>query len=246
MEALLPEQSPPLAELRKGFEQRAPWVTAFDLHGRRWGGNYHAASDPRLVQFLKRFPNPGRVLELGALEGGHTFALAEHALEVIAIEGRQENLEKARWLNSYFQKTNIQFIQENIETADLTPYGRFDIVFNLGVLYHLPAPWDLLAKLRALTQWMLLWTHVAPSRWRRSRHPRAVRNGYDGVLYPEHGAKDPLSGMSPSSFWPTEAELIRMLRDNGFSKVERLGRERRHIHGPAVFLLCQATGSANS
>lgn len=227
-----------LADIAAGFEARAPWITGFDIGGKRFGGSYHAATDPRLVSFLKRFHSPGRVLELGSLEGGHTFPLAQAANEVIAVEARPTNLEKSCWLQSIFGAQNVRFMQRDIESVELSDLGSFDVIFNLGLLYHLAHPWELLSQLSTRTRWMYLWTHVAPPRWRRSRHPRAIRQSYRGVVYPEHGANDPLSGLGAYSFWPTEKDLLRMLGDCGFIHCELLRRERGHIHGPAVLMLC--------
>jgi hypothetical protein len=36
---------------------------------------------------------------------------------------------------------------------------------------------------------------------------------------------DPVSGASPFSFWPKEADLISMLHDAGYRRVDVLGRD---------------------
>ncbi len=48
---------------------------------------------------------------------------------------------------------------------------------------------------------------------------------YRGIIWQEGGLADPLSGMSKASFWPYEADLIRMLNDAGFPKVSVLGKD---------------------
>lgn len=229
-----------MESLAAEFRARGPWITRFDVAGAQYGGTYHAASDPRLLRFFQLFPNPGRILELGSLEGGHSVPLAGHAREVVAIEARSANIAKARWVQSLYGTKNLRFLETDLESATFAELGTFDVVFNLGLLYHLPEPWRLLRRLSRITRSMYLWTHVCPPRWRRSKHPRTQREGYDGLLYPEHGSVDPLSGMSQASFWPTKRELVRMLKDSGFDSCNLLAYERSHIHGPAVLLECRS------
>lgn len=215
------------------FSRRGPWVTCFHIAGQNFGGNYPAHADHRLQRFLQLAPEPGRILELGCLEGGHSFALSKWATEVVAIDSRSDNLKKARWIQTLLDVPNVQFVQANLETSALTPWGRFDWVFNVGLLYHLPEPWRLLQQIAEVAPRMFLWTHVSPEHKARQR-----RNGYRGTVYREHGVADPLSGMSGDSFWPTLEELRRMLQDAGFDAVQLLDEEQSHPHGPAVTLQC--------
>ena len=222
-----------MRHLRQEFQRRGPWVTCFTVKGQALGGSYHAEVDGRLRQFLEHYPRPGRVLELGCLEGGHTFPLARVAEEVVAIDSRAQNLTRAQWVAEQLECPNILWIEANLETFALADLGRFDVVFNVGLLYHLPRPKLLLERLAAVADKMYLWTHVAPEEL-----DGAVRDGYRGMLYDEHGVGDPLSGMSESSFWPTLEELLRMLGDVGFVDCELLDLDEDHPHGPAVTLRC--------
>lgn len=232
-----------MRNLRKEFESRGPWVTCFPIDGKVIGGGYHAENDGRLKKFLQLYPKPGRVLELGCLEGGHTFPIAKAAEQVVAIDSRDRNLDRARWLQGVYQQKNISFVQANLEEFDLRLLGSFDVIFNVGLLYHLPEPWTVLERLAPLTRSMFLWTHVAPEELAGTE-----QRGYSGMSYEEHGALDPLSGMSPSSFWPTMDDLLRMLRDAGFVDCEILDDDADHPNGPAVCLVCQSerTGSTQA
>lgn len=232
-----------MESLTAEFAARGPWITRFLIDGEEHGGDYAAAADHRLDAFLKRFPHPGRVLELGCLEGGHTFALARVAREVVAIEARADNLAKACWLASRLGADNIRFVEGDAELFPLESLGPFDVVYNVGLLYHLQKPWELLAKMARLSSTMFLWTHVAP-RWRRTKdRARFKIHGYMGERYLEIGASDPLSGVKQDSFWPTEKSLKRMLADAGFSSITILGEEPKHPNGPALMILAQTDSS---
>jgi hypothetical protein len=220
---------------RLGFLARRPWISRFTIAGRDYGGRYDVTHDPRLGHFFRCFPGARRVLELGSLEGAHTFALAARVAEVHGIEGRAANLRKARFVQRRLGCRNVTFHQADLEAFDPAALGRFDAVFCSGLLYHLPRPWELLARLRGAADGLLLATHYAPA-----DKADEERNGYAGTRYHEFGLKEPLSGLSPESFWPTLDALARMVRDAGYSAVEVCDDDRAHPHGPLVTLAARA------
>jgi len=212
------------------FAARGEWVTRYRINGSLYGGYFLAADDPRLTAFLKRCPNPGRVLELGCLEGGHSFALDRTAEHVIAIDARDANLEHARWVQQILDVTNVSFHRGNLETHDLANWGLFDQIFNAGVLYHLPRPWELLRRLSAVGREMFLCTHLAP-------RAEVEQNGYRGIFFAER--EGPKSGMSGRSFWLVREDLLRMLADCGFGDVEIINEFPTRL-GPYIWLWCRS------
>ena len=62
------------------------------------------------------------------------------------------------------------------------------------------------------------------------------RFGYAGSMYREFGRRDPLSGLSPESFWPTLDALRQMLADAGFGATAVCDHDAGHKHGPLVTL----------
>jgi SAM-dependent methyltransferase len=218
------------------FRDLGPWITQFDVGGQMLGGSYRAHDDQRLRTFLDRFPEPGSVLELGCLEGGHTLCLARQAREVVAVDAREENLRRARFMQDHRQQDNITFLQADLGSFDLESIGPFDVVFNVGLLYHLPQPWSLLRQLARIAPFLFLWTHTA-----RLGETLVDRDGYCGSIYQEGGFDDPLSGTTSTSFWPTKGDLNRMLYDAGYHAVQILDLEPDHPHGPAVLLLAEAS-----
>src|SRR5262249_9784956 len=195
-------------DLARQFEIRAPWITKFAIEGKEYGGTFDPSKDPRVPQFAKCFPGVSDVLELGSLEGGHTFMLATlpNVKRVVAVEGRTGNIEKARFLQKLFGITNVQFVEANLERFKLSQLGRFDAIFCSGVLYHLPQPWRLIEQMSEVSANLFIWTHYAVE-----EEARKVKSGYAGKLYREAGHSDPLSGLSQESFWPTRDSLNAML-----------------------------------
>jgi SAM-dependent methyltransferase len=224
-------------DLRKEFERRGPWVTGFAIEGRMYGGKYDARADVRLNQFAEHVPGAKRILELGCLEGGHSFALAAMpgVESVVAIEGRRANVERARFVQGLLGEKKIEFVHANLEDYDITRLDEFDAVFCVGLLYHLPAPWELVDQMARVAPAAFLWTHFADP-----QRAKSVRGGYPGWVYREWGfAFEPLSGLSPSSFWPTREALFRMLAASGYPRHTLVEDQSFHPHGPALTLVAR-------
>lgn len=224
-------------DLEREFKRRGPWVTRFVIEGKGYGGEYEAAADNRLELFRKEFPQARRIIELGSLEGGHSFPLARMpgVEEVVAIEGRRANMERSAFVQKLLGDTKVRFIHANLEDFDVRDLGDFDAAYCVGLLYHLPAPWELLEEVAAVAPGILLWTHYA-----EPHRAKSERNGYKGWCYREWGfATEPLSGLSLSSFWPTREELLRMIADAGFPNQTILEEQPFHPHGPALTLVAR-------
>lgn len=91
-----------------------------------------------------------RVLEVGAGVGRLTGFFVERGCEIIATEGRPENVaEFAR------RHPTIGARQADVEES-LERLGRFDVVFCYGVLYHLESPLRALRNMAAVCDGLLL------------------------------------------------------------------------------------------
>ncbi len=202
---------------KEQFLSHGGWVTRFTINGEDVGGDYNA-DDDRADLFAKSYPHgPLKVLELGSLEGGHSFALSQlnQVAQLVCIEGREINLWRARFMQQLTRSYKPVFLQANLEKFPLSSLGRFDVIFCVGLLYHLPTPWDLLKKLSRLSSKLFIWTHYTDK-------AEVTAKGYGGRWYEEHGQADPLSGLSKQSFWPTRTELFRMLGHYGYHNIQVL------------------------
>lgn len=90
------------------------------------------------------------ILELGAGIGNHTENLKTYSpKKIISVEGREENY---AYLQQRFVKhKSILPILHNLELGlpDLAEY-KIDVVYNYGLLYHLPNPEKLIKQLGKL------------------------------------------------------------------------------------------------
>lgn len=229
----LSKKNSPEEALKTEFRRRKPWITKFIIDGKEYGGEYDARNDRRIDQFFQYFPAPHIILELGSLEGGHTFRLAAHPRveKVIGIEGREANVDKARFVQGLLNINNVEFARANLESVDLSSFGKFDAVFCVGLLYHLPEPWKLIEHISTVSSNIFLWTHYA-----KENKADKIENVYRGMMYREGGLVDPLSGLSSRSFWPTLDSLADMLKMYGFKNIHYIEDNSGHPNGPCITL----------
>lgn len=90
-----------------------------------------------------------RVLDIGCRDGFFSFAMEARGAEVIGVDYAPSNTTGFDVAARVFD-SKVEYIVENV--YDLTPqkYGRFDIVFFLGVLYHLRNPLLALDRIRQM------------------------------------------------------------------------------------------------
>ncbi|MEP6903140.1 MAG: class I SAM-dependent methyltransferase [Actinomycetota bacterium] len=215
------------------FEKHKPWITKFHFWGEDYGGNFDAMNDARITQFFEIFPNVENVIELGSLEGGHSFALAQNPLvkKVLAIEGRASNVEKSKFVKEILKDEKVEFVQADIEKVDFEQFGKFDAVFCSGLLYHLSKPWELIPKLARSSPNIFIWTQIS-----EEAKAKKMREGWRGKFYREGGLFDPLSGLSKKSFWLSLGSLVGLLTMNGYREVTIIEHNLAHPKGPAVTL----------
>ncbi|MGI8469536.1 MAG: class I SAM-dependent methyltransferase [Pyrinomonadaceae bacterium] len=213
------------------FEKRKPWITRFEINKISYGGSFDALNDARLTQFFECFPQAETILELGSLEGGHSFGLAKNprVKTVTAIEARAANLKKARFIKDVIGDEKVKFVEADLQKTNLADFGKFDAIFCSGLLYHLPKPWELLNQFNKISSNVFIWTQYAGE-----EEAEKIVEGYRGKWYQESGWSDPLSGVSEKSFWLSLGSLVEILTDNEFKNLKIIDKNPHHPHGRAI------------
>jgi SAM-dependent methyltransferase len=179
------------------------------------------------------------VLELGPLYGHFTVMLDKlGARRIIGIEAREENLRICEEQKARYGLRSATFLQHDIEglyrreetpSVDLTS----DVVFNAGLLYHLPDPVAALRWCREQAPEMLLMTHYYEPK-AAQRYPSAsfspttvelAGQTASALSFVEGGLVDPQSGTSRHSLWLREESLVAALLEAGYRRVDTLGRD---------------------
>jgi hypothetical protein len=241
-----PDTDAPLDEKIPG-----PWMyhvlQMSNQHYRPVRLEYHRTifGDDQRIKYIAYFLDvrQRRVLEIGPLEGHHSVILEKMGVrENISIESRDDNLkkcnrikEKYRLDHTIFLKHDLELLYKGQEEPQFS--GPFDLVFCLGVLYHVPDPMEALVWMRRQSKTLFLGTHYIEQEDR----PAAVYNhkgkNYCGKWWKEDLA-NPVDGMSPRSFCPYEEDLIEMLKDAGYSQISILGRDLQN-YSPHITILAE-------
>lgn len=208
-----------------------PWrCFTVDSLGRRFGDrakpwknqNPRPIPDPRVVLADDRFALTGkRVLEVGSFEGVHTIALCQRAEDVVAVDARIVNVAKTAVRCAMYGVHPTVFMA-NMETWDPDDFD-FDVVFHIGVLYHLRDPVKHVLELGRVAGFgLLLDTHVA------EEHEATQTYSSDGVSYRyrwmEEISRLPAAGMYDHAKWLRIPDLVDVLHRAGFAQVEVLDK----------------------
>lgn len=188
-------------------------------------GSHLVGSEVKVRRFLQaiadlmgRSFSELRVLDLACLEGLYGIELALQGSQVVGIEGREENLEKARFTKSVLGLDNIEFVRDDVRNLSPEKYGQFDVVLCLGIFYHLDAPdvFEFAQNIEKVCARLAIFdTHV--SRTQEQSYTYQNRE-YWGRNYTEDETLWASIGNS-TSVWLTRPSLYNLLVDVGFSSV---------------------------
>ncbi|MFQ5539370.1 MAG: class I SAM-dependent methyltransferase, partial [Candidatus Binatia bacterium] len=194
----------------------------------------------RIVQIVADIVNQPlrslRVLDLACLEGLYGIEFARHGATVVGMEGREANIEKARFAKDALSLDNIMLVHDDVRRLNVEKYGRFDVVLCLGILYHLDAPdvFHFLEGMSEICQRLAIIDTQIGIKADRSYIFRGLR--YDGWSYTEHKPESSMDERltrpwasldNEKSFWFTRPSLFNVLADVGFTSVYT-------CHNPAV------------
>jgi SAM-dependent methyltransferase len=154
--------------------------------------------------------------------------------QITAVEIREDSIRKAKFLHSLRKITNVRYLQDDLDNPQFVFAETYDVIFCVGLLYHLRDPARFLARACAAAPLLWVWSLVCTE-----AEAVVSENGYRGRLLlerPEH----PLSGISSSSFIPTISSLADMLWAAGYQTIELLEKVMTsNGNGPALLLQAQ-------
>jgi predicted RNA methylase len=169
-----------------------------------------------------------RVLDLAAHEGLFAVEFARRGAEVVAVEIRQEHVEKAAFARDALGLERLEVRRDDVRGVTPERYGEFDLVLCLGILYHLDAAaaFALVDRVAELCRRVaIIDTHFSLEPRESFVHRGVAYRGrsiweHDPASTPDereraHGA----SFDNPESVWLTKPSLFNLLRRAGFTSV---------------------------
>jgi hypothetical protein len=208
--------------------------------------------DERVAWAVERLGGVGgrSVLELGPLEGGHTYQLLRAGASVTAIEAQTRAYLKCLIAKELLGMTDARFL-----LGDFMEYLRdapehVDICIASGVLYHMRNPVETIARIGDAADHLYLWTHVYDAEIihanrQRNRYRRSVPASYRGFEHTLHrfdyartlSGKGFCGGGAAYSNWLSRADLLAALDRFGWEVGEIAFDTPEHLHGPALALV---------
>jgi len=193
-------------------------------------GDFPAVKWRQIAPFVPSDLAGWRVLDIGCNAGFYSFELARRGALVTAIDIDLHYLRQARWAaREYGLEERIEFRQRSVyELA--AAREQFDLVWFLGVLYHLRHPLLALDILREVTRRQMVLQALTMPGEAVLATPQSIglferewltRPGWPRMAFIEHALQD-----DPTNWWaPDHACLEAMVRSAGFRVQARPGHE---------------------
>lgn len=198
------------------------------------------------------------VLELGPLEGGHSYLLHWFgARSITSIEANSRAFLRLLCVKELLEITTLHpMLGDFLAWLREEQHKRFDLVFASGVLYHMPDPLELLDLVCGVSDRLFLWSHYYDD--------KLIAAGSDAVLFgpPEIQTRNDFSclgarrdypqaalawrgfsgGPKPFATWLTQDGILGFLRHRGMTKIEVAFDHPDHPNGPAFAIAARRPG----
>ena len=214
--------------------------------------------DPRIAWAHHKFIEMGLengftgrdVLELGPLEGGHTYLIDRlGAASVTAVEANARAYMKCLIAKEAFRLSDrVRFLLGDCLAYLHATEKTHDIAVASGLLYHLTNPVELLELLARRSNAIFLWTvfydpaFVAQNPVPGAKFSEALAMEQSGFKHTVHRFnygpsldwKGFCGGGEVYSYWMEKPEIIAALRHFGFTQFRT--EEHPNVHGSALML----------
>lgn len=190
------------------------------------------------------------ILELGPLEGGHSYMLEKNGATILSIEANSRAflkcliIKELLGLKSRFLCGNfLEYLEASEE--------KFDVCIASGVLYHMTNPVYLIYLLSKTTNNLFIWTHyyddeiISKNKEINKKFTKGGSLEYGGFrcyLFKYH-YYDALSwngfcgGPNEFSYWMSRNDILKCLTHFGFRKIKTQFDHLNHPNGPSFAIL---------
>jgi len=171
------------------------------------------AREEALRQFLASLRNELQLrsaVDVGCGVGYFSALLQALRLDVLALDGRPENLEEAKT-----RVPGVEFRLADAEDNRICSFGKFDLMLCFGLLYHLENPFAAIRNLFALTAKVAVVEGMCIP-------------GSEPILGVREEGLTEDQGLRHIALYPTENGLVKLLYRSGFPFVYRFRTPPAH------------------
>ena len=195
-------------------------------------------------------------LELGPLEGGHSYMLQkEGAKKIISIESNRRAFLKCLCIKEIFDLDKVEFRHGDFRNFLAENSVRYDMLIASGVLYHMPDPLQLIEQMSRTSDRLFIWTHYYDASVINARADLRPKFGKlqdverDGARYQwiEQAYGSALNwngfcgGSEPTSRWLTRESVLNCLNARGYDRIDISFEAKDHPNGPSFAVCAQRT-----
>jgi tRNA (mo5U34)-methyltransferase len=221
------------SELRAQIDALAPWFHNLHLPGgvqtlpdHFLGGDFPRFKWQQIEGSVPQDLHGWHVLDVGCNAGFYSFELARRGASVVAIDSDEHYLAQARWAAEQFGlQDQVEFRRQGVYEIARSP-EKFDLVWFMGVFYHLRYPLlalDLLA--RRTRRLMVFQTLTMPGESvypDTADHPITEREPLLDAGWPKMAfIENRFSGDATNWWVPNHAAIEAMLRSCGLRVTQR-------------------------
>jgi tRNA (mo5U34)-methyltransferase len=217
----------PQGTVREQIDALGPWFHNLHLPDGtqtapgHWLGDFPAFKWRELAPHVPADLHGWTVLDIGCNAGFYSFALAQRGARVTGIDLDPRYLRQARWAAAQMGLADrVEFRQ--MQVYDLARVdGQYDLVWFMGVLYHLRHPLLALDIVRRRTRRLLMFQTMtmpgdeiaqAPANLGLNERDQLLQPGWPVMAFIEHRLAD-----DPTNWWAANAACVQaMLRASGF------------------------------
>src|SRR5690554_1866558 len=224
------------ASIAQQIQKLGPWFHNLHLpDGEQTAPNHFLGDFPsykwqEISPFLPEDMRGMRALDIGCNAGYYTFELAKRGADVTAIDIDDHYLQQTLWAaETLGLQRQIEFRRSTVYQLAQTK-ETYDLVWFMGVLYHLRHPLLALDIVRQCCKGQMVFQtmtapgeEVFPAQANYGLHQREVMNepGWPTMAFIEHRVAD-----DPTNWWaPNHAGVQAMLRSAGFTGIQRIAHE---------------------
>jgi len=242
---------------------RGNWASRLPISG-LVSGESELFDDDRIRWFINACQGVRgrRVLELGPLEGGHSWMLDRAgASSVVAVESNSQAWLKCVAAKELLGMSAVQFLLGDFMEYLRDPGPEFDACLACGVLYHLRDPHLLFPLLRErctgpVMIWTAIWTPDIPKRHKllslrfTTKRSVVLPTGRHIVLHRhEYGPTSIMSrfwgGNAPYSEWMSREDIAAAAGAAGYKVSETAFDDPDHRNAPSIAFMLVPTAGYN-
>jgi len=233
------------------------WTSAFPSETGIIGGTHPLFADGRISWAVEQMGSiEGRnILEIGPLEGMHTYMLNMHRpIKIDAIEAN-----KQCFLRCLVTKEILNIDRARFHLGDALKWLiekelQYDLIIASGVLYHMADPGEFISKMATRSDNLFIWTHYFNDNpnpeddiWRLPLsgkvESRILANipvrYYERRYFQANTNENFCGGMRDRHYWMHRDDIIALLTALGFNDLKIAHEDVNHRNGPCFSIFAK-------